>query len=600
MRDQPKQINRPGFKRWHAAGPRRARVAGITAALLASLAQSSAAELINVGPGGSCTVADLASAIERADITPEADTISITTDFVHAGPNALRLVNEAGVLFRGATSCDNLVTARRTITTTQGDLFDFSGTNLSVDNLRLASGPAGGRLIQAFGAMSVRLDDAELDGGKADIGGNIRLRNGATMAAGAGTQIHSGNASNLGGGVSCAGGGRVTLEAGVQVDSNSALLGGGIYALGCQVEVFAGGPIPGSAETYGVVSNDAISGGGIYAEAGASIEITGRGGTPATLAGNSATAGLGGGLLITGAGTTATLIDTEVIDNTSWLSGGGLAVNSGAHLEMDRGMGTCFLGTDCSLIANNQAGEPAGDDAFGGAIFVNFGSTAEVRQTTLVENGAENGGNVAFVDGNGSELLLEGCTLFDNRADGTQILVENGALATLAFVSARGSSEPGQAMAFLEARNTGSRAWLFSSLVIEGRGDDPGGSGSDPVFAPPTGLAFLRADCVLAHETASFPIDARAVATATDASAIWNDPTMTDPRLLASSPAIDFCDTFIYSPTDHDILDRPRGFDAPPANGLGLFDLGAQEWRPDIFVDGFESGTLGAWSMTVP
>ena len=67
-----------------------------------------------------------------------------------------------------------------------------------------------------------------------------------------------------------------------------------------------------------------------------------------------------------------------------------------------------------------------------------------------------------------------------------------------------------------------------------------------------------------------------------------------------SSPAIDSCDTFSYTPLDSDFDLDARGFDLVSVpNLLGPFDRGADEVVP-LFANGFESGNTSAWSSTSP
>jgi len=55
------------------------------------------------------------------------------------------------------------------------------------------------------------------------------------------------------------------------------------------------------------------------------------------------------------------------------------------------------------------------------------------------------------------------------------------------------------------------------------------------------------------------------------------------------------------APTDHDFEDQVRGFDDPSeVNGLVADDLGADEWRPELFADGFETGNTLRWSSDEP
>jgi hypothetical protein len=79
-----------------------------------------------------------------------------------------------------------------------------------------------------------------------------------------------------------------------------------------------------------------------------------------------------------------------------------------------------------------------------------------------------------------------------------------------------------------------------------------------------------------------------------------------DLRVGFTSPAIDFCDATLFQPTHTDRDGENRGYDvAGNANGSpglpgGLYDLGADEVRDLLLVDGFESGNTALWSGQSP
>lgn len=92
--------------------------------------------------------------------------------------------------------------------------------------------------------------------------------------------------------------------------------------------------------------------------------------------------------------------------------------------------------------------------------------------------------------------------------------------------------------------------------------------------------------------------------------AIYNvglDGAAGDLRVATASPAVDFCDTFVFVPTIGALDGRPRGYDSAanaqglpgPGGASAVQDVGAYElWA--ILTDAFESGSTSAWGDAVP
>ena len=571
--------------------------------LVLAFASPSLAEVITVGPSG-CDQTTLAGAIIRAAVTPESDTIVFGADVTWTGGGALLLVNEAPVTFVGVSSCSNLTQVQRTITTTVGDLFEFDNTDATFRKLRLR-GDTGGRPITATNTSFVTLDEALVLGGRANNGGNVHLSSSASLIMLAGSQIFNGEATFDGGGVFCSGSGEVALGEETKLHGNDAgFNGGGVYVDGCTLNILTGGPAPPGINEYGLVDNRAeFNGGAVYATGGASVLLNGSGTRPSSIKNNTAV-GLGGGMYLTGAGTSAEVLNSEIVDNLGIDGAGGVLVTSDATFLMHRTVADCDRGVRCSLLAENIGGISSPNVAEGGALMVTGGGEAFVRQTYVTANFSDDGGNVALVNGGSSFLLIENSVLFDNSQTDVHFIARGGAHIRLAFISAFGSSTPGFGTAFAHAE-ANSRIDLFSSMVIEGQGSPfGGGGGPDPVFLPASPGAFQNVDCVIVHESSSTGGFGTVV---TNPTAEWISPATGDPHLRATAQAIDFCDDFVYPPVDADIDNEARGFDVTTIpNGLGPFDLGADEWHdappmPDeIFSDGFESGDVSAWSSSVP
>lgn len=600
---RPAFLDRPSVDRY---GGRSTLIAILLTALTPLAAQS---ETIRVGAtADGCSHSSLALAWLRAAITPESDTIVITSDQTWTGAVALNLTDESTVTIRGGVSCTDTSPRRRTVTTTVGDLFEFVNTRAEFRDLTLR-GDTGGRLITASGTSVITLSDTTLDDGRGTSGGNAHLSGGAALVALDGAVIRDGQADFDGGGVYCTGPGAIALAEGSQLHGNRAAFnGGGVYLTGgCLLNLRSGGPASTGPGHYGIVDNRAeFNGGGVYATGGATVIAAGNRFEPASIRSNTAIFN-GGGIYLTGAGTTAEVLSSELVSNRGFRKGGGLYVTAGAELEMDRDLVECDRGVRCSLLDGNGTVSLAGVVTEGGAIVVTGGGQAEIRQTYITDNSAANDARVALVEGSGSFLLIEGSVLYDNDPRGQHVLARGGALARLAFISAWGSSTSGFGMFFAKA-DAGGRVDLYSSVVLEGNGSAPTGGGPDRVFAPAGTGGIHNAHCVLAHEDGSFPPDPLGtVAVQSNPAFIWDNPTTGDPHLWEFSDALDFCDTSVYSPLDSDIDAETRGEDAPVPDVFGRFDLGADEWRPAappppgaIFADGFETRDTSRWSATVP
>ncbi|MCH9651654.1 MAG: hypothetical protein K0U98_25735 [Deltaproteobacteria bacterium] len=573
-----------------------------TVAMLAMLPVTITAETITVGAlAEGCDFDQLSLAWVRAAVTPEADTILLAADQSHTLSTPLTLTGASRVTIRGIRDCSNDTTWIRTIEATRGDLFRLIDTDLTIDRVTLETATGGGRPLTASGTSLITLVGARVVGGVADEGGNVHLSEGASLALGGSSTISAGSAIFNGGGVFCSGPGLISVSDTSAIFLNHAdFNGGGFYLTsGCALHVTANDTGGVNANNAGIKDNDANNdGGGVYATSGAEVVMLGNRHAPARVHDNLARR-RGGGIYLNGIGTTGTLIAAEVSKNHGRLDGGGFYVANGAELTMDHDLEVCDRGIRCSLLDTNFTTSTSEDSTEGGGIAVTTGGRAEIRQTLVTGNSAEDG-NVAWVDGSDSFLLIEGSALFNNNSVGVHVLAENGGHARMGFVSAWGSSEEAGVMALAQALDS-SRIDLYSSIVIEGNGL----GGLDRVFGPPGVGGLHRADCTIVHEFDSLPAAGVPTATmVTNPAFIWKNPSVGDPTLVPTAIAIDYCDALTYFPVDTDIFGDERGIDDPTvADFIGPYDLGAAEHpaaSPEIFADGFESGDLSRWTLAIP
>lgn len=443
---------------------------------------------------------------------------------------------------------------------------------LSLERITVDMGASAKRALRLEGGVQAILVDSVLTDGQAPLGedgGNVRMSGDVTLALIRSTislgEAHEGS----GGGIYCENGGTVLVDGGSAVGENkSGDFGGGLFGHDCTIE-----------SRGWIHDNDStLDGGGIYATGGSSVALTGPGTEDFYVLDRNQAGEDGGGLYLTGAGTTAIARNARIFGNSSGVSGGGVMVAGGAIFNMDVDPATCSIGRGCSTLFANDGGI-----AGGGAINVTAASSATIRQTTIQFNAATDGvGTVAIVFG---ALLIEGCEIYINEGFVLPLVSRfyvAGSL-TIAFSTLDERTESAGVFWVL----SGATFRLYSSIVQ-----------ADQTFHAP---AFATAiDCVVTEEQTSFPAGGTLVTTVTDPALIFQSLAGLDYRLKRGSVAQDYCDTFSYTPVD-DIDNQPRGYDDPTVPGvIGPYDLGADEWRPEIFADDFESAGTARWSSTAP
>lgn len=580
-----------------------AGLAGILALGWVAGAPVGAAEL-RVGTGTGCVYATIADAVAQAVANGTAsDLILVKASPAQTIAAPINIdMNVAGTveIVGGFGTCTDplpIAGLRTTVSLNSPSAFTIQNAGAStrtftLQQVALIAGVGSGRLVDVSGRVFVNVDDALLSAGKANDGGNVRMAGpNVTLFITGGATIYSGDATNNGGGVHCSGGGSVLLDDGGISDNDADVAGGGIYLDGCSMNVFAGGGSVGcpGGTNRGIVCNTAGpgsligSGGGVYATNGAVVNFLGSATERAALTLNRAD--YGGGLFATGAATDIEFRDADILQNLGLLGGGGVFVDNGAQLLIRSTIANCKSPNGCSRVMNNGTASAVGESSPGGGIRVAGGADATIRRTNFFANSAGHGiGAAIAVTGAGSTVLLEGDILYAQLA--RPIDVSDGANLTAAFVTAWGNNVGSSAT--FNVGGAGSNAAVFSSVTLD-----------DATFSPPTGGATLYADCIVTRSLANFPPppDAASFELVASADAVLAAPASGSPRLRADSPAIDYCDTFRYTPVDTDIHGEARGFDAPAvANGpFGTYDLGVDEWM-SLFVADFEPGDCSQWT----
>lgn len=549
-------------------------------------ATPSGAATFYVGVGTGCTHQFLSQAVTATGANGAGlDIIRIASPSLAIGNLLMEVNNQSVQIVGGFPNCTATTPTGRTLITFLSpdgdDGFWVHGATserfFGLTNIDMVMGDNAGRGLTLQDLTTVALDNSTISGGQAEYGGNIKLEGDVLLQLLHGSEVYGGVAANdlatigSGGGIHCQNGGAVYIDSTSEVHDNYADYdGGGIFAFFCSIT--SEGVIYGN-ETSG-------NGAGIYAAGGTTVELLGAdpGHLSRLLFNYAQTQGKGGGLFLVDAGTTAVARNAAINDNFGAGGGGGAWVGAGTTFTMDVDPDTCSAGRGCSFLSGNDG---AGG---GGALMVVVNSTATVRRTTIEGNSTYDGnpGNVASVDGT---LLIESCEIFDN--DNGELDPEVSRFYVIGTATIAFSTIVETTTADVFWTGAGSQFHLVSSIVQ-----------ADLTFHAPPFAATL--DCIIAKEFASFPAVSPSFLQVTDPALLFVNPAANDFRLKRGSPAQDFCDAAVYS-TDHDMENQLRPYDDPTdANFIGAYDLGADEWRLDLFADGFESANTFRWSSVVP
>lgn len=564
----------------------KARKFSITTAVAASVlfvTSGAGAATFTVGAEAGCSSNSIPGALLLSILNgPGLDVIRIAENQSYSGQNIV-ISNQSVSLIGGYSSCSDTTAGGQTILSGAGGssdpVIEIMGTDngtrqVELVNLEISGGEDGGVVIS--GANIVSIQDSLITGNQSMSGGGIWLdgADGAVLTLAPDAGVVANNADHLlgfGGGIYCEGGGTIILEG--LVANNDAWFGGGVSLIGCTMNDYAGGAL------RGIVGNTASLGGGIYAAASSTVNLYGNSQHPAIVSSNVASQ-WGGGIWTVG-GTSLAVKDSWIFDNDAGKFAGGVGVSQGSTFFMDRTYGAdCHTADRCSKLSGNRVTR---SPYRGGAVYIEEGCTADIRQTYLEGNDALFG-SVAWVEGPGAQLLLEGDVIAGN--DGNEAIAQSdGALLRAAYVTSHGNT------AFYYNASGDTSTQILSSVINDSGVWGGGVSGASHLYD-----CLVVAAAWTLENPGSFVLEA---------DPLFRDIAGWDFHLTAASPAIDYCDTFLYTPTETDIDGETRGIDlASVANNLGPFDAGADEWSEGaanrIFTDGFESGNTSAWSDVLP
>lgn len=448
------------------------------------------------------------------------------------------------------------------------------------------TGPAGG--VQVGDNNDLVLDDTTVQANTGDRGGGIRIEagaGGASLLLLGDSRIRSNTAQTSGGGIYCSGANAtVIVDGAVAVNNNSTDGDGGGFHVdaGCTLVSLSSFP-------SGIFGNLAVGdGGGGTVTGGASATLLGgsvfglgNADAPTVLDLNQAN-NAGGGFHVADPGSLVDVQDAWVSGNVADAdeneigSGGAAVVLDGAEFRTRRTLAgsACHDPVRCTRI-NNNSGQ------FGGGIFAaGDGTRVDMRQTWIEANQAPVVGSAVMITNNGgdpampAELFMEGNMIVNNPTSnqGTVDLQLN-TTATIAFTTFADNliDIGGTNIILFEDVELG----VYSSILWESTG--LGIHATNGWEGPNSGIV----DCLITFQTSGLPPASSFVTS--------NDPLFVAPgpegdyRLGPGSPAIDYCDPFVYSPQEDDIEGMARGFDVPSMPDLlGPYDLGAHEFAATI------------------
>lgn len=556
-----------------------------------------------VGAGGApCTHATLAAAVAAAQANgPGDDTIRLAVPSLALA--ATLDINDHGVLIFGGYSSCSAATATGTTTITGGGATDGIWLHGAASDYRsfvlsrvdLDMQASGRRALRIEGLFAALVQRSVVHGGRATDGANLYVSGAALVYVSEFSDVRDGLATGNGGGIYCAGGASVELQSGAWLRNNQASgSGGGLYADDCSFKATSGTP---TGERIEIRDNSSSSqGGAIAAVNGSSVILSGRWGAfNNTVYFHQNNAGVVGGAIY--------LLNSNATLRNVWLeangaqTGGGLFVSLSSTLTMDVDETTCSQPRNCSRMRYNYISQQPGSGG-GSAIAVAGTGTATIRQSRIYDHLSVDGspGPAGATLGSGATLSFEGCEFFRNGGfapgdpEVSRFFVKSGSTLKIAYSTIVDPVVTAGIGAIQS--EAGATVRLFSSIILTGRTFETGSAAS----------ASSIFDCDIVSETASLPSAGSFVVAYPFPEFLFTDAGNDDFSLLPTALAIDYCDDFNAPPTDSDVDNQVRGFNAPVADNIGTFDLGADEWMEAgaLFWDGFETGNTSRWSAVVP
>lgn len=454
--------------------------------------------------------------------------------------------------------------------------------DVRLQRITLKNGSDGGLNVRA---ADVSLERVSLADNTALNGGGLRIDGaapGALVQLDGASSVTGNTADHGGGGIYCNTGAALVLHSNSAVSRNTAAgNGGGIYIDGCEAEINSGAEgLPALFVNIGF--NEAAYGGGIAVNNGGRLRVGQylSGTDPRPLIVNNTATYAGGGIFARAEGTQVGLYDAVVAGNqvtNGAGSGGGVAAGEGAFVGIIRTKPRCNV-EHCSRISGNSA-------ARGGAITVGNGAEVMVVGTRIEGNTATLGGS-AYLAARDSAVV---------RSANNVIVGNTG--PSVAEISPHAYAAPRQAaVQFFGdtlANNPDATRVVSANadgLVSFGR-TLVNAAAAVPVVActpsepNPICVTQVTMHCNVFHSQVN--VGHYDELTSFSTAPGFVNAAAGNYRLHPGGHSVDRCPEHTSYPYyDHEL--SPRPYDAPIGNIAGPFDVGAYEWNPILFHDGFE------------
>jgi predicted outer membrane repeat protein len=529
-----------------------------------------------VGAGAGCGFGSIQAAIVAAN---QNDIIRVAGNQNYLN-QSLAIANKSITIAGGYAACgDAAPSSASTLLRGSGAgsvlFITAAGTARQVLLQRLAiwdGGPDGdgGGGIDLTGPVTLTLDGVALQRNASTNGGGLRVV--GTGAASTlvrltgGSRIGSpqngfGNtSSNQGGGIHCRDA-TIDLRSGAVYGNQAGGSGGGLWLDNCTLTMTD--LAPGVSVPVAIDGNTSVGwGGGLYASNGSTIQLRSTLQQRTRISDNTGTGG-GGGVALTGAGTTMYADGVQITGNSTQQFGGGVRVNAGALFDMDRGNAD---GSNCPPPNDVQCSVLSGNSALsGGAILASGGAEADVRQTWIEGNSA---GAHVVARVSDAQLVFSDNLVHANLGASYGFYFADGATASIGW-STLVHNQPTTLMRVI----SGSQVAVFGSVLWQDSGQ----------VATVSDGGAITGQCLNLFEDAVLP-------------GVTADPGFIDPdhplrpdfRLHPDAPGVDACNAASGAPSSRDVAGQPRPFDLPGVpNLLGPHDIGAHEVGDLIFADGF-------------
>lgn len=465
---------------------------------------------------------------------------------------------------------------------------------IAISNFEIYGGKnaafAGAGGINVRGNSSLLLSNSLVHNNEGDEGGGIRVTGSQARVTLNSSELSNNTGNSAGAGVYCENDATFTMLADSLIKANTTTgKGGGIFANdGCQVSVQSGDSLDPLNVQLGIVGNQASLGGGVYLKAGADMQLTGNNEHPASIVGNVSNIDTnnviigGGGVFMTGSGTTFNATNGRIDFNLAQNVGAGIGVLDHAMFTMNRLDTPCWDNDKCSSLSENIILKATGGSAAG---YIYDQASANISQTIIADNKAENTSVIGV--SNAGYVRLEGNLIVGNGPFNQNFSLRlfeisgvGGNAGNLDFFYGTIVKNNTASMFYLDGATSQQFVNINNSIIR-----DQGTIISTVGAINP----FLNMDCNYVHE-----IDSLALAT-TNTDFFNLDPNFVDYangdyHLSSQSLAQDLCNEATIQSSFKDLNGNDRGYENPDVSNLrGPFDSGAYEMNSDvIFSHGFE------------